>query len=228
MSQDQIQQMQAFFKEKKYLVIREFLSKDVANLFYNYCINRTIRADFMISHAKDQYSPEWDGQFGDPQIKSNSYIQYGDLLMDTLLLTSLQKLQLFSGVKLLPNYTYWRLYQQGDMLARHSDRESCEISTTLCLGYNVSNVDANVHPNYNWPMFVEDNEITDLEGLPIHLDPGDLILYRGCDVDHWRDEFIGLNHAQVFMHYTDADGPFQHYLDGRPIVGIPKKYQKTI
>jgi hypothetical protein len=55
--------------------------------------------------------------------------------------------------------------------------------------------------------------------------PGDMIIYRGCEVDHWREAFKGLNHAQMFMHYNDADGPYKGRYDGRPILGIPKHYQ---
>jgi hypothetical protein len=93
----------------------------------------------------------------------------------------------------------------------------------MCLGYNVANVDQSVYPEYNWPMFVESSEYED--GAPVHMNPGDMIIYRGCDIEHWREKFIGLNHAQVFMHYNDKNGPFNNYLDGRPIVGIPKKFQ---
>jgi hypothetical protein len=216
-------EIQKYFNENKYVVIKNFLTPDIAHLFYTYCLNRAIRADFMETKAKEDYRPEWDGHFGDPQINTNSFVQYGDSLMDTLLITSAPKIQSYTGLSLVPNYTYWRLYQYGDELKRHSDRDSCEISITMCLGYNVANVDQSVYPEYNWPMFVESSEYED--GAPVHMTPGDMIIYRGCDIEHWREKFIGLNHAQVFMHYNDKNGPFNNYLDGRPIVGIPKKFQ---
>ena len=58
--------------------------------------------------------------------------------------------------------------------------------------------------------------------IPVHMKPGDLVVYKGIDIEHWREKFIGLNHSQVFIHYNDADGPVSNYLDGRHIIGIPK------
>jgi hypothetical protein len=39
-----------------------------------------------------------------------------------------------TGIKLSETYSYARIYKEGDVLARHKDRYSCEISTTLNLG----------------------------------------------------------------------------------------------
>jgi hypothetical protein len=125
----------------------------------------------------------------------------------------------FTGLSLVPNYTYWRFYQKDNDLKRHTDRGSCEISATLCLGYDVSNVDNTIHPDFNWPMFVADKNGKE---IPVHMKPGDLIVYRGIDIEHWRERFIGLNHSQVFIHYNDASGPVRNYLDNRHIIGIPK------
>jgi hypothetical protein len=86
------------------------------------------------------------------------------------------------------------------------------------------NLDQEKHSGYNWPMFVETEDAPD--GVPISLEPGDIIIYRGCDVEHWREKFLGLNHAQLFLHYNDPTGPFGIRLDGRPILGVPKQFQK--
>jgi hypothetical protein len=144
-------------------------------------------------------------------------------MMDTLLSASRGMIENYTGLELIPNYTYWRFYQKDEDLKRHKDRHSCEISVTLCLGYNNSNVDDS---EYIWPMWVETDELPDQDGAPIYMKPGDMIIYRGCDVEHWRERFKGLNHAQVFLHYNDKAGPYQIEFDGRPILGIPKKFQK--
>jgi hypothetical protein len=143
-------------------------------------------------------------------------------MMDTLLEASLQSMQNFTGLDLNANYSYWRFYQLNDELKRHTDRDECEISTTLCLGYNTSNVDKTMYPNYAWPVYVEDLK---KEIMPVSLEPGDMIIYRGVDLDHWREKYMGLNHAQVFMHYSDKNGPFNKKYDGRSILGIPKRFQ---
>lgn len=211
-----------YFKENNYLVLKEFLDENTAGLLYQYCLVKVQQIDFKCLFAKDDYRPEWDGRFGDEQAPI-SYNCYGDAMMETILAASTKTLSQYLGFELTPNYSYWRLYQQNEVLLRHRDRESCEVSATLCLGYNTSNLDQDKHPDYNWPMFVETKD--DPDGVPIHLSPGDLMLYRGCDVEHWREKFLGMNHAQVFFHYNDPSGPYGNKLDGRPILAVPKKYQ---
>jgi len=213
-----------YFKKNKYVVIRGFLDPNLANLMYHYCTTRVQQIDFKSQYAKEHYHGDWDGRFGDEQAPG-SFNAYGDPMMDTMLSASTDVLSGYTGLKLIPEYTYWRLYVKGEILARHRDRESCEISTTLCLGYNTSNLSGEEYEGYDWPMFVEGQIIEGLDGIPIHMKPGDMIIYRGCEVDHWREAFKGLNHAQMFMHYNDADGPYKGRYDGRPILGIPKHYQ---
>ena len=215
-------QTQEYFAKHNYVSIKNFLDENTAALFYQYCIVKVQRTDFMIEYAKNEYRPDWDGQFGDPQA-GVSYNCYADTLMDSLLYASKDAIEKYTGLQLIPNYTYWRFYQKDEDLKRHRDCHSCEISITLCLGYNNSNVE---DPEYVWPMWVETDQIPDQDGAPVYMKPGDMIIYRGCDVDHWRERFKGLNHAQVFLHYNDKNGPYQIEFDGRPILGIPKKFQK--
>lgn len=220
--EEQNKEIQKYFQDNKYVVIKGFLDPNMAGLLYQYAITTVRRTDFMYSQAAQDYRPLWDGQFGDDQAPI-SYNRYADPMMDTLLVASTKQLEKYTGMELTPQYSYWRLYQQTEVLKRHIDRESCEISTTLCLGYDVSNVDKEEHPNYNWPMYV--SEEPNGEGSAAHLDPGDMIIYKGCEIEHWRDKFIGNHHAQVFLHYNDKNGPYNNVLDGRPLPGVPKLYQ---
>lgn len=214
------QQIQEFFKENNYVVIRNFLDPNTALLLAEYSKNIVRAVDFKSTFLPQEYNSEWDGSFGDPQVPGMTFYRYGDPLFDTLMVLSTQTMETYTGLELSPNYTYWRFYQKGDELKRHRDRGSCEISTTLCIGYDVSDVDSKVYQNYNWPMFVEGKNG---EELPVHMNPGDMIIYRGCDVDHWRDKFLGVYHTQVFMHYNDKNGAINNIYDGRPFVGIPKR-----
>jgi hypothetical protein len=89
------------------------------------------------------------------------------------------------------------------------DRPSCEISATLCLNVNY---DVN---NYVWPIYID--------GVKVELNPGDLVIYRGCDIPHWRTPLAlpeKVWHIQGFFHYVDADGPYVDWkFDQRPMVG---------
>ena len=53
---------------------------------------------------------------------------------------------------------------------------------------------------------------------------GDMLIYSGCELEHWREPFQGNICSQVFLHYNHANGPFAktNLLDGRPLLGVPK------
>jgi hypothetical protein len=209
---------QKFFNENGYLIIRNFLNADVSTLSYQYCKTKVASTDFKYLNQKDKYCRKWDGGWtGDIQVP-DTYSFYGDPYMDSILFLSTNSLSNYTGIKLIPNYSYWRLYEKGDQLKPHKDRYSCEISATICLGYDTTNLKDS---NYNWPMWITDKNGDDIEGK---LYPGDIIIYRGCELSHWRERFLGLNHAQCFIHYNDEKVSSKLF-DGRPILGIPKKYQ---
>jgi hypothetical protein len=55
------------------------------------------------------------------------------------------------------------------------------------------------------------------------LEPGDMLIYSGCDLEHWREEFKGKNCGQVFLHYNKAGSKTakENELDKRPLIGLP-------
>jgi hypothetical protein len=85
------------------------------------------------------------------------------------------------------------------------------------LGYDISNIDKNFYPNYNWPMFIKKNN----KEIPVYLNPGDMLVYKGHEIEHWREPFLGINHAQVFLHYNEKNGKFNNLYDNRPMLGVP-------
>ena len=60
-------------------------------------------------------------------------------------------------------------------------------------------------------------------GIKIELAPGDMLLYSGCDIEHWREAFAGKDCAQVFLHYNDSKKKTAktNKFDGRPFPGLP-------
>ena len=93
---------------------------------------------------------------------------------------------------------------KGDILKKHKDRSSCEISTTLHLGGDP------------WSIYVE--------GIKIDLNVGDMLIYSGCELEHWREPFEGNVCVQTFLHYNNANGQYAdtNKFDKRPMLGIPK------
>jgi hypothetical protein len=215
----------SYFEKNKFVLLKGFISKETANLLYNHTKNSANKLGVLMEE-KHMY-PHYDeflkndvfGTFIDGQV-NGAYSMYGDLIMDTLLNMNIEKISKTIGVDLIPTYTYYRLYFEGNELKKHIDRESCEISGTMCLGYDVSNVDKNKYPDYSWPMYiktVEGNEV------PIKMYPGDLLMYRGCDVQHWREPFPGVNHSQLFIHTTRSENTSLKN-DTRPALGLPPEF----
>jgi hypothetical protein len=218
MSLELFKQTKNFFDENGYLIIKNFLKEDVATLSYQYCKTKVAAVNFKYMNRRDKYCDKWDGGWiGDIQVP-DSYYYYGDPYVDSILYLSTNMISNYVGINLKPNYSYWRLYEKGDELKKHVDRQSCEISATICLGYDISNLEDS---NYNWPMWVIGKRSNDVEGK---LNPGDAIIYRGCELSHWREKFLGLNQAQCFIHYNTEESKSKVF-DGRPILGIPKMYQ---
>ena len=62
------------------------------------------------------------------------------------------------------------------------------------------------------------------KGVRVDLKIGDMLIYSGCELEHWREPFEGNICSQVFLHYNHANGPFAktNLLDGRPLLGVPK------
>ncbi len=101
---------------------------------------------------------------------------------------------------MLPTYTYARLYANNEILKKHKDRPSCEISLTLHLGGDCE-----------WPIWMTK---PDGEKVSIELKPGQAVVYQGMISSHWRDKFKGTEYAQVFLHYVRGEGPYwEHYGD---------------
>ena len=118
------------FKKNKYIIIKKAISKDLATFLYNYLLmKRQVHTTFMetryISPFEDMF-----GIYNDPQAP-NTYSHYGDIAMETLLLKVKPIMEKLTNLKLIENYSYTRIYKKGDILHKHKDRFSCEISTTL-------------------------------------------------------------------------------------------------
>tara|TARA_R100001443_G_C3352108_1_gene177094 strand:+ start:1098 stop:1736 length:639 start_codon:yes stop_codon:yes gene_type:complete len=208
----------------KYKVIKKAVSYELANFCFNYLKLKRNAVFFMYQNKIVNENP-FLGTWRDSQIP-NTYSQYSDFVMETLLLKLLPTLEKETELKLVPTYSYTRIYKKGDELKRHKDRPSCEISTTLNLGGD------------KWSIFIDptgtDNVIDEYKnihkpnapkGKEVILDVGDMLVYSGCKLEHWREPFKGKICAQVFLHYNNADGPFKdkNKYDGRSALGLPPK-----
>jgi hypothetical protein len=150
------------------------------------------------------------------------------MAMETLLLKCQPGMEKATGLKLYPAYTYARIYKKGDELKRHKDRFSCEISTTMNLGGD------------DWPIYLEPNSelggviegfgyvSKNTKGVRVDLKPGDMLVYSGCELEHWREKFKGKECVQVFLHYNNrkTPGAKDNMFDKRPHLGLPSWFKR--
>jgi|TARA_R100001460_G_scaffold4304_5_gene12299 hypothetical protein len=206
------------FKKNKYTVIKKAISNDLATFIANYF---SIQKQVYDTCRKFKYFSPFEtiiGEYEDPvngQIP-NTYSHYANIAMETLLLKCQPQMEKATGLKLYPAYTYARIYKKGDELKRHKDRFSCEISTTMNLGGDA------------WPIYLEPSGKKGMKGVKVDLNPGDMLVYSGCELEHWRKKFNGDECVQVFLHYNNSKTPGaeQNMFDKRPHLGLPSWFKK--
>jgi len=202
------------FKKNKYQILRGAISPELAEFVYTYFLNKRTAAKFLFDQKYlSPFNTEY-GVWNDPQVPT-TYSHYGDLAMETLLKLLNKKMDNETGLKLSPTYSYARIYKKGDILARHKDRYSCEVSTTLNLG------------GESWPIYLDPTGKEGGAGIKIDLKPGDMLIYSGCELEHWREEFKGKDCGQVFLHYNNTKGKNAkaNQFDGRPMLGLPQYFK---
>jgi len=218
------------FKKDKYCIIRKAIPKELATFIYNYfLIKQQVFKTLMAQKAVSPYSTEW-GVAGDGQAP-DTYSCYADGAMETLLLRCQPIMEKHTNLKLSPTYSYARLYKNGDVLKRHKDRQSCEVSTTMFLGGDpwpihlspYENVGIHYGPNAKPGVKFSSNA----KGVKVALKIGDMLAYDGMKLEHWREPFEGRNCAQVFLHYnTDTPENKSNMFDTRPHIGLPSSFKK--
>jgi len=216
------------FKKNKYTIIKKAISEDLAKFCYDYFIMKRQVARTMFDTKYISPFTDYFGVWNDQQVPE-TYSHYSDIVMETLLVKLLSVMEEKTELKLIPNYSYARIYKKGDVLHRHKDRFSCEISTTLNLGGD------------QWPIYLEPDtsqggldektgnyKPSKSKGIKVILEPGDMLVYRGNELEHWRESFSGKDCVQVFLHYNDikTKGSKENIYDRRPHLGLPSSFKK--
>ena len=141
---------------------------------------------------------------------------YADPLIEVLLKQCLPVVEEKTGLELEPTYSFSRVYQEGEELTPHTDRPSCEISATInvaCTGDI-------------WPIWMQ---YEDKDPVKCMLNPGDAVIYKGCEVTHWRRKLPkGQINVQFMLHYVDKNGPFAEYkFDKREALGLDSSARRS-
>jgi len=188
--------------KKDYMIVRDCVSKEILRLCENY-----FRLKFFVTKDYDQLLDTITCNNNDV-VKPFSIFQYADTFAEALLIHLLPVISKTTKISnLQPTYSFVRFYENGQHLVKHTDRPSCQYSITLPLASGC---------NTDWPIFVGDEQID--------LNLGDLLVYKGCDVPHWREKYEGTWQVQAHLHYVDGDDPAysKYILDNRPDFGVKK------
>jgi len=164
---------------KDFKVVKNFLSKEELKLLQPYCYNRILNDNWTI----------------DPQCPVAPSF-YNDAMMTVLLKSKLTLMEKETGLELFPTYSYWRYYGYDNDLHTHIDRNSCEVSASVCIK---KSHDWPIHMNTTW----------------VELEEGDAVLYFGAKVVHGRKPFKGDGMAQCFFHYVNKNGPYANHVGDR-------------
>jgi len=205
------------FKKTKYTIIRQAISKDLAAFVANYF---SIKKQVYDTCRKARYISPYEVLLGEYEVADDqmphTYSNYSDIAMETLMLKCQPIMEKTTGLKLTPAYTYARIYKNGDVLKRHKDRFSCEISTTMNLGGDP------------WALYLEPSGKEGLKGIKVDLKPGDMLVYSGCELEHWRNKFKGKECIQAFLHYNNCKTPGakDNMFDKRPHLGLPSWFKR--
>ena len=197
----------------KPIFIENFLPEQILNLCYSYGLMKySNNRNFIIDN------------------QTNSFIsEHSDYLMETLMDMSTSVVEQNVGKKLFPTYSFFRIYDKGDDLRIHNDRESCEYTVALCLG-----ADPNNKP---YEIFVgtedenSDYKYLNKEGdfIKVRIEnkfpmiPNNAVIFKGMDKIHWREVSKHDHFMTVFLHYVDQEGPYKEWkFDKRESLGFKK------
>ena len=153
--------------QEKYRVVKKILPDDICKVVEQYCLFNMLNEPELVEDKTEQCP--------------GTHSVHGNILAESLLLYVQPKIEDNLGIKLVPTYSYYRVYKPGDILKDHIDRESCEVSVTLTIGYKYNDKD----DKYHWSLY----GYVDGEKRYLDCEPGDAVIYKGCEMVHGRDRF---------------------------------------
>ena len=185
--------MNRYFESEGYDVIRDFFTHEQIDSLVQGLISSR---DTRYREAGVEDTEENKFRFNDGMIPK-SYSEYFPSFTESVLKDTLPRIEEHIGLTLFPVSTYARMYYNGATMYKHRDREACEISLTFPIKQG----------DDPWPIWLKSDDGTSVKVI---LQLGDILVYRGSDLFHWREAFNGNEQWQIMLHYVDANGPVSH------------------
>ena len=169
------------YLENGYIVLKNFLNPGVTKYFNG----RTFR------YLEHPYHNDYNKGSGHGE-HSRSWNTYAHETWEAALEMVCPSVQQIIGAPVIPTYSYQRMYMNGSAMAHHSDRPACQISLTINLGQS-----------HSWPIYC--TSLKTKKYVEVIQEPGDALLYLGCNIGHYRPEYKGDWYNQLFLHYVVQD-----------------------
>jgi hypothetical protein len=196
--------MKTAFQLNGYQIIRSAISNETAKL---------LSTEFSIMRDVWFYNHNVDLNligFCNDRLVEKSFSWGCAFWSEALLLQMLERVEEITGKKLFPSYSYARIYYNGAEMPRHIDRPSCEFSVTITLEID----------QQPWEIYFKDRSNVE---VPVILNVGDMCVYQGSELEHWRVNYQGNKQIQVFLHYVDQYGEYAEFkYDKRAMLGLFK------
>jgi len=180
------------FDEEGYAKVNSLVDEKTVKTISQYFENKIRRGEWV---EKDN---------ADNKYEASKFGYYSDPLIEIMLKECQPIIEQHTGLLLEPTYSFSRVYQEDEELISHTDRPACEISVTVnvaCTGDI-------------WPIWMQKENKDPVKCM---LNPGDAVIYKGCEVTHWRRKLPkGQINVQFMLHYIDKNGDNAEYIfDGR-------------
>ena len=170
----------------KYQIVRGLISPDTAHIMCSNLLDEVLQKNAV-------------GGKGFPSAEHEQTLNFDSndilLVLHTLLTSKVEEIT--GNTKLYPTYYYARTYLKGADMYAHKDRGACQNSLTMNLGQS-----------HTFPFCIE-KENGEYE--EIDLQPGDAVIYRGCEWNHYRPVFEGDWYTQIFLHWVDGSPKNNEY-----------------
>lgn len=227
--------MHVDFENNGYMVVREFFDDTTVKLMQQYWDLKWRLINFSDEEKSKCEHAEKKGEVltVDDIDVGFTFNFYADTLMESIELQYGEKACRILQATMSPTYTFTRIYEKGSPLIPHTDRPSCEISATCPVIISDDTSSQICISNYKWQEITTTPKKFTIEEIKqkgdyseIHLYPGDVLFYRGCDHYHWRDPIKTDYLIQFFMHFVESGGEHKDmFFDTRPYMGFPERYK---
>ena len=145
-------------------------------------------------HMRELVSHHYFGPLNDGQVERRMGI-HNESVTAALHLRLTKLVGIITGEDLKPSYAYLGCYLDGAELKPHTDRPQCQFN--LSIVFDMSDEQGQMPEP--WPIFLKKNNKTTAVNLAI----GSGLLYRGTELEHWREPLPKGQRAIVcFYHFV--------------------------